>query len=626
MRAALPTPFAAHAPGGVGRAIAVAILLLGLCGCAEAEQRDVPKDPPPPPLIALGTCAEAECFDFPNQPVLAGPTPRDAEPMFAGSPDRSTGVCLIEPADGAMLPNNWLPPRFRFEPRRGENLWQIRLSSRVERHDLVVYTTRPSWTMERSMWENLALHAGGESITVRIRGINTETPGPPSEISSSFKVAPVNAQGTIVYWAADGSYNVGGETKLVGFRIGDGGSLDALQLDEVEEFPTLDANGHVKAADDYAERGAVRCIGCHTSTPDGDAVAFVDNWPWNSVLASITEGSAGKRPEYVTQGAARIIQQPWQGTPTFSSHRWEEGERLMIQSFGNWEESGWPGSQMNMTNRDRLVWFNLSFAAELPESGPDLNARVRELEGTAFGFIERSGDPVRPEDGPRGAVNPDWSHSGTTIAYVSASSTLDGHPGGSPMALDQEVRTDIYLVPFEGGQGGAATPLEGASEPDVGEYYPDYSADDELIAFTRAPSITGPVYYRPDGEIWIVPSTGGEPVRLSANDPPACTGEVSPGVINSWPKWSPEVREFNGKRYYWLIFSSARTYPGQFTLPRDSYSPMDTRSSQLYIAGVVVDGDVIETYPAIYLYNQTTNTTNLTPAWDVFQIPRVEVE
>lgn len=626
MRAASSRLAASSATRSIRPALAGASLLVGGFGCAEAEQRDVPKEPAPAPLIALGTCADAECFDFPEQPVLAGPTPSDPELLFRGTPDRSSGGCLVEPADGAMLPNNWLPPRFRFEPLPRENLWQIRLSSRVERHDLVVYTTRPTWTMDRTMWQNLALHAGGESISVRVRGIDTEALGPPSETSSSFKIAPVNAQGTIVYWAADGSYNAGGETKLVGFRVGDRGSLDALRLEDVEEFPALEADGDLKRADEYAERGAVRCIGCHTSTPDGDAVAFVDNWPWNSVLASITEGSAGKRPDYVSQAAARIIQQPWQGTPTFSATSWADGKRLMVQSFGDWEQSGWPGRTMNMSNGDRLVWFDLSYPGELPQSGPDLDAKVRALEGTAFGFIQRSGDPINPEDGQRGAVNPDWNHTGTTIAYVSASSTLDGHPGGSPMAPEQEVQTDIYLVPFNDGQGGTATPLEGASEPDIGEYYPDYSADDELIAFTRAPSVTGPVYYRPDGEIWVVPATGGTPVRLSANDPPACTGQTSPGVINSWPKWSPEMREVDGKRYYWLIFSSARSYPGQFTLPRDTYSPTDTRSSQLYIAGVVVDGDTIETYPAIYLYNQTTNTTNLTPAWDVFQIPPVEVE
>ena len=66
--------------------------------------------------------------------------------------------------------------------------------------------------------------------------------------------------------------------------------------------------------------GAVQCIGCHVSTPDGDAVAFTDHWPWNSVLASVEEGTVGQRPSYVTAGAARLLNQPWLGMQTFSVH------------------------------------------------------------------------------------------------------------------------------------------------------------------------------------------------------------------------------------------------------------------------------------------------------------------
>src|SRR5690606_10514621 len=105
---------------------------------------------------------------------------------------------------------------------------------------------------------------------------------------------------------------------------------------------------------------------------------------------------------------------------------------------------------------------------------------------------------------------------------------------------------------------------------------PDYSPDDAWIAFTRAAEWNDrKVYYRADGEIWVVPATGGTAVRLEANSPPACSGEVSPGVINSWPKWSPSTQRDGNKTYYWLVFSSARAYPEQFSLPVDAWSPKD---------------------------------------------------
>ncbi len=550
--------------------------------------------------------------------------PADVASLFEGQPLDGQGVCLIEPPNGALFPRDGLPPRFRFQPLPGEDLWRITLSSQPETHALVVYTTRPQWTMDEVMWRNLTTHIAGQApVSVSVRGVDSRAGGTLSETQASFEIAPVDAGGTIVYWAANGAYNAGGETKLVGFQFARAGTVDVLRPEDVAEAPTLDQRGEPKAEDgeDPARTGRVRCIGCHASTPEGDAVAFVDSWPWNSVVASIIDENIGQRPTYVTQAAGRVLQQPWQGAPAFSKAYWGPDRFYMLQSFGN-DVTGWPTDDKNPANADhldRLVWFDLAFGVpeSLPDSGKELHDAVQSLEGEAFGFIERQGDA-------RGAVNPTWSHDGETIAYVSASKTLDGHSGGKFTEPTDEVKTDIYQVPFNAGKGGAATPVDGASFDEFGEYYPDYSADDAWIAFTRAGSTQGPVYYRPDGEIYIVPASGGTPTRLAANQPPECTGQASPGVINSWPKWSPTVRESGGKTYYWLIFSSARAYAGQFTLPQDEFSPQDTRSSQLYLAPVVVEADAVRTYPAIYLYNQTTNTTNLTPAWDEFKIPNVE--
>jgi len=244
-------------------------------------------------------------------------------------------------------------------------------------------------------------------------------------------------------------------------------------------------------------------------------------------------------------------------------------------------------------------------------------------KGTGWGVIPRTGDT-------RGAVTPDWSHDGTTIAYTSTTSTSDGRLGD-----DNNNEADIYTVPYNGGQGGPATAVSGASTAGVGEYYPDFSADDRYIAFNRVEDRQGQkYYYNPRGEIYVVPAAGGTPTRLAANDPPACTGEKSPGVLNSWPKWSPTVRvgpngtPNAGKKYYFLLFSSARQSP--FRLGQGA-------ASQLYLATVVEDanGD-LKTYPAMYLWNQSfeitganTNpptvtpvqTSNLTPAFDEFVIP-----
>jgi hypothetical protein len=97
------------------------------------------------------------------------------------------------------------------------------------------------------------------------------------------------------------------------------------------------------------------------------------------------------------------------------------------------------------------------------------------------------------------------------------------------------------------------------------------------------------------------------------------------------------MRSEGGKSYYFLIFSSGRAYPDSFDIPRSPYTPstLDTRSSQLYMAAIVVDdaSGEITTYPAVYLWNQSQlyvdgapeaiSTSNLTPAWAEFDIPPV---
>ncbi len=153
-----------------------------------------------------------------------------------------------------------------------------------------------------------------------------------------------------------------------------------------------------------------------------------------------------------------------------------------------------------------------------------------------------------------------------------------------------------------------ATPLTGANDSGANESYPSWSSDDALIAFTRTDNFSSnpPSYDNESAEVWVVGSNGSPATRLRANDPPTCGNPgVSPGVTNSWPKWAPTSESQGGRSYYWITFSSRR---GTARLP------------QIYVAPVVVTETGIETYPAIYLWNQPANESNHTPAWDTLQI------
>jgi hypothetical protein len=635
---------------------ALAFLLSAFAACSGGEPTDNRENTAPvgtgrvpdgrvgiAPMIV--SCAP-DCSDFPAEPLFdregGSAPPNDAASYFGDANNMGgSGPCVLEPPlsegdkPGAMFPRNWLRPRFRWTPLAGEDLWEVRISAPEQRRPLVAFTTRPSWKMPRELWKLLAEHNVGSAVTVQIRGVQMRMRGKPSGTRGTFLIAPVTASGKMVYWATTSSEVKPDTSKLVGFDVGDEGVIDALRVPQVGDRMILNEGGrNVRGQYDDPRGvgpGAVQCIGCHVSTPDGEAVAFTDHWPWNAVLASVQMGAEGQMPSYMTPGAARLLSQPWLGMTTFSESHWRPGNRVLVASYSprNMGKSGvgFSDGAPYPSKRDGLAWFDLESKAVFTtdqtkgDVQQQLNDQVSAELGRSFGLLQLQGET-------RSAVTPNFSNDGRRIVYTSADATQDGRIGPN----NQEV--DLHIVLYNDRAGGQVTPLKGAAEPKVAEYYPAFTRDDRFVAFNRVAKLDGgAMYYRPDGEIFVVSSEGGTATRLAANDPVACSGERSPGIINSWPKWSPAVTfvppqtaEFDNERtFYWVIFSSARKYEGQFMLPRTNFSPGDTRSSQLYMAAVVYneDNDAFETYPAVYLWNQDPATSNLTPAWADFKIPPV---
>jgi hypothetical protein len=311
---------------------------------------------------------------------------------------------------------------------------------------------------------------------------------------------------------------------------------------------------------------AGRCVGCHASTPDGEYVAFSDadlpeaQGQYASLLLRSRRDGVSE-PTFLTSEARALLARRSQHLAAFSPAHWRPGDRVAL-------------SLLNL----RFVWTDLEATSQ--------------AEGIGTGPLVLDGDP--------GAMPawPAWSHDGSFVVYASGQGTILG---------GILTNADIYRVPYADRRGGSATPIAGASDPAYNEFYPALSPDDRLVAFSRVPVQDGDSYNNRHAEVFVVPAAGGEPTRIAANDPGVCEGTSSPGITNSWPKWSPDATVTAGKTYYWLTFSSTRA----------------GRAPQLYVAPVVRlgDSDELTTYPALYLWNQPTDEGNHTPAWDTFQIP-----
>ena len=495
-------------------------------------------------------------MDFPKDPILDGNAPTQS-PMVFGMPGAggdggsAAGPCLDDPEIGALFPHNWLRMRFHFTPGPGENLFEIRVHSSGETNDLVVYTTNTTWTMPADLWSKITTHLADYAFTVSVRGVGWDGMKPTTPVGDGTKgdvtVASVDAAGAIVYWTTTGG------SALKGFALPQETVTPVLTPQQVQ----MKTNG---GAD-------VSCIGCHTSTPDGASAGFTAQSPWANALADIAQGATGGVPAYLTTAAQQALSQGEVGIQTFSRNHFAPGDRIEIAPLGSFAAS-------------QLAWFDLE------ATDPSM--------GVGFGILARTGDA-------HGAGAPSWSHDGKTIAYVSTDTEKTGRLDAGD--------ADLFTVPYNGRMGGAATPLPGASDPAVEEYYPSYSPDDRFLAYDVIPQGLN-MYNQPMAELYVIDAAGGTGTRLRANDPPACTGRTSPGITNSWPKWSPEAVTHGNKTYYWLTFSSTRD---------------EMMNPQLYVTAVVVDNSEVtqkvNTYAACYLWNQPAMENNHTPAWDVFQIP-----
>jgi Flp pilus assembly protein TadD len=142
-------------------------------------------------------------------------------------------------------------------------------------------------------------------------------------------------------------------------------------------------------------------------------------------------------------------------------------------------------------------------------------------------------------------ANAVWSPDGQFLVFARGSAT-DPYPPGRPRATfsndpnELPMRFDLYRIPFNGGKGGKAEPIEGASNNGMSNSFPKISPDGRFIVYVQAKN---GLLMRPDSQLFIVPTAGGKPRRMTCNT----------SLMNSWHSFSP-----NGR---WLVFSSKSRSP-----------------------------------------------------------------
>lgn len=137
-------------------------------------------------------------------------------------------------------------------------------------------------------------------------------------------------------------------------------------------------------------------------------------------------------------------------------------------------------------------------------------------------------------------TNAVWSPDGSFLVFARAKAR-DSYPKGAGLAKvandanETPIQYDLYRIPFNNGRGGIPVPITGASNNGMSNSFPKISPDGKWIVYVQSKN---GLLMRPDGQLYIVPVTGGAARRMTCNT----------SIMNSWHSFSPNSR--------WMVFSS----------------------------------------------------------------------
>ena len=272
------------------------------------------------------------------------------------------------------------------------------------------------------------------------------------------------------------------------------------------------------------------CANCHSFSGDGKTMGIDVDGPANDkglyavvpverhisiqskdIVQWNTDGQAGKvRVGFMSQVSpdGRYV------VSTFAGSALDISNTYYVTNFKDYRFL-----QVFYPTRGILEWYDRAAGKRQPLPGAD-NPRFVQTDGV-------------------------WSPDGKYIVFARAEAK-DPYPEGQKKALhandpnETQIQYDLYRIPFNEGRGGAPEAIAGASRNGMSNNFPKVSPDGRWIVFVKC---RNGQLMRPDSQLWIVPSGGGEARRLSANTP----------QMNSWHSFSP-----NGR---WLVFSSKARSP-----------------------------------------------------------------
>jgi hypothetical protein len=419
-------------------------------------------------------------------------------------PDRV--LRISNPFQDALYPPEFPAPLFEW--------WSVKYE-KSQRFDVRLFTDdnklsygftvdELQWSPREEAWDSIKIHSVNKEIHFTVKRSGSDE----KETSVSFSIASDSVGAPVLY-----------RQMPIPFLFAEK-NLDSMN------FVLINFGSREKPH--VAMKGFPVCGNCHSLSFDGSTLGL-----------DLDAGLRDKGGYFVTKVEDTIL---------FNIEKYNSWSRMeKRRTFGLFSKVSPDGRYIVTTVKDRVVMKNFPLGGTIdelrysqlffPVNGHlaiyDLQTKtLKELPGANMEEYVQS--------------NAIWTPDGKNIIFCRAEALpregkmheidiKDEKIIDQYVKREKKLKYDLYIIPFNNGDGGKAEPVKGASQNGMSNSFPAVSPDGKWIVYCQSESF---MLLQPDSRLYIVPLKGGKSRQLKSNFK----------SMNSWHAWSPNSK--------WLVFVS----------------------------------------------------------------------
>jgi Flp pilus assembly protein TadD len=467
--------------------------------------------------------------------------------LAAGSAEGAGALEISYPVDGSVFPPEFIPPTVLWEDSSGADHWLIDIELDPEKH-LFILTGSPhlpppeidsaaipdngrmdipdpnryrNWTPDSSAWETIKKFSRMKTVSMELYGFRRDQP---DDILSTGRVTLMTSGDSV---GAPIFYR---DVPLMPIKNQSG---KIMPLDKATiKLISLRLRDVSRPRSRLVLKGMYTCSNCHSFSNDG------------TVMGMDIDGPQSDKGSY---GIVPLEKRTLFTKENMISWNYDFKDKPRGKKTIGFLSSVSPDGKYVVTTVNEDVYV-VNY----------LDVRYIQVFFPTRGvlaYYSRETGEIKTIPGADDSnfvhCDPLWSPDGKEIVFARAPARATQVKGQKKPVRANDVgetliQYSLYRIPFNGGKGGTAVPIAGASHNGVSNNFAKVTPDGNFIVFVKC---RNGQLMRPDSRLWIVPYEGGTSREMRCN-----TREM-----NSWHSFSPSGR--------WMVFSSkANTHYTQLFL------------------------------------------------------------